>query len=68
MIGGETMVRQVLIEEMLRNKNKARRFYGIPPEGTEYAASEYLKGSERAYYKDKQGNWYFKVIDRSGEY
>lgn len=62
------MVRQVLIEEMLRNKNKARRFYGNPPDGAEYAASEYLKGSERAYYKDKQGNWYFKVIDRSGEY
>lgn len=65
MIGGETMIRQVLIEEMLKNKNKARRFYGTPPEGAEYTASEYFKGYERAYYKDKQGNWYFKVIDRS---
>lgn len=62
------MIRQVLIEEMFENKNKARHFCGKPPKGAEYAASEYLGASERAYYKDRNGNWYFKVIDRSGEY
>lgn len=55
---------QRLIEEMKRNKHKAKRFYGPAPEGFEFAASEYFKGYERAYYTDKQGNWYFKVIDR----
>lgn len=62
------MIRQRLIEEMIRNKNRARGFHGTPPEGAEYIASEYFRGYDKAYYRDKQGNWYFKIIDRRNEY
>ena len=62
------MIRQRLIDEMIRNKNRARGFHGTPPEGAEYIASEYFRGYDKAYYRDKQGNWYFKIIDRRNEY
>lgn len=59
-----SFVEQYLIEEMKRNKHKAKRLYGPVPEDYKYAACEYFIGYNRIYYIDKQGNWYFKVIDR----